>query len=302
MLRKYDELWGDVPCGDKLCFACGMTSQDYLQLRGMCQKDEHETRFLLDGYINRRPFFRGYYGLIIYHSGVKDWILEDTASNTTLAKLTMLRSTEFPIGRLQWQIIHPFCDHLEGEAIILGLSTCTTQEFMCTDGSCVHHSTRCNLRDDCLDGSDEENCTIIYFSDRYHNHRPPPGVTFKNPLQIVPMVDLIRFSKIDDISLAFSMEIEITLSWIDRNLRFKNIKSEEGKNKLSEQEVNKMWKSEVEFLNVNDGQLKMLKSGVYVRRTGLPDPPVFTDVQMGQWWFGIALNTLFYIQPDGFLS
>ncbi|XP_071532902.1 uncharacterized protein [Panulirus ornatus] len=280
VLRKYDDRWGDVQCEDKLCFSCGRSNLDYLQLRGLCQKEEHQTRFLLDGYINGWPFFRGYYGMLIYHSGVSEWMLQDTNGNITMAILSMVDPTGFPIGRRAWRVVTSFCGYLEESQVVLGLSTCTTQEFMCTDGSCVPRSVRCNLRDDCLDGSDEENCSIVFFSDRYHNHRPPPGATFDTPLQIEPSVDLIRFSKIDDIDLAFHIEIEIALSWTDRNLRFKNIKNEEGKNKLSEQEVEKVWTPEVEFLNVNDGQLKLLKSGMYVRQTGEPDPPIFTDVQM----------------------
>ncbi|XP_042213264.1 uncharacterized protein LOC121860243 [Homarus americanus] len=280
VLSNYNYRWGDVGCYNKLCFSCSRTNLDYLQLRGMCQINEHQTRFLLDGYINGKPFFRGYYGLIIYHSGVKEWILHDIVGNVTLATVSMMYSTDYPIGRQRWTVNTSFCDHLIGSDVVLGLSTCTTQDFMCTDGSCVHRSVRCNLRDDCLDGSDEENCTTISFSDRYHNYRPPPGVTFRTPLQIVPVVDLIRFSKIDDINLAFNMEIEISLSWPDRNLKFKNIKSEEGKNKLNEQEVEKIWSPEVEFLNVNNGELKMLKTGVYVKQTGNPDPPLFYDVQM----------------------
>ncbi|XP_042224465.1 uncharacterized protein LOC121868220 [Homarus americanus] len=293
VLRKYDDQWGDIGCTDKFCFSCSRTNLDYVQLRGMCQKREHNTRFLLDGYMNGRPFFRGYYGMIIYHSGVKEWILQDTVSNVTLATLPLMRPSEYPIGRRTWHVITSFCDLLPRSSVVLGLSACTTQEFMCTDGSCVHRSVRCNLRDDCLDGSDEENCTIIYFSDRYHNHRPPPGVIFNTPLQIVPVVDLIRFSKIDDINLAFHMEIEISLSWTDRNLRFKNIKTEEGKNMLSGEEEEKIWTPEVEFLNVNDGQLKMLKSGVYVKQTGTPDPPAFTDVQMGMSFCAYILPLLY---------
>ncbi|KAK7084549.1 hypothetical protein SK128_015649, partial [Halocaridina rubra] len=281
-LRRNNPSWGDILCDLDLCFPCGRTHYDFLQLRGMCDLVEHQTRYILDGYINLKPFFKGYYRMLIYHSGNKEWLLTDTHTNTTYAELVMLTSSEFPIGRHTWKVVSPFCERLVGSSVVLGLSNCTTEEFMCTDGSCVHRSVRCNLQDDCLDRTDEENCTIVIFSDRYHNYRPPPGVAFGIPLKITPVIDLIRFSKIDDINLAFHMEIEVALVWIDRNLRFKNIKSEEAKNKLSDEEVDGIWRPEVEFLNVNDGQLQLLKSGVYVRQVGDPDAPLFNDVQMGK--------------------
>ncbi|XP_064085752.1 uncharacterized protein LOC135200916 isoform X2 [Macrobrachium nipponense] len=280
VLRRSDPFWADTLCSMELCFSCIRTHKDYLQLRGLCQSVEHHTRFLLDGYMNSRPYFRGYYDMIIYHNGKKEWVLMNTHTNTTLASLYFLKDSEYPIGRHAWTIHSPTCDYVSGNTVVLGFSKCTTHEYMCSDGSCVDRSVRCNLRDDCLDRSDEENCSIVSFSDRYHNYRPPPGEAFGVQLKIAPVVDLIRFSKIDDINLAFHMEIEVALAWIDRNLQFKNIKSEEGKNKLSAEEVKAIWTPEIEFLNVNDGQFQLLKSGVYVRQAGAPDPPVFTDVQM----------------------
>ncbi|XP_042864353.1 uncharacterized protein LOC122248401 [Penaeus japonicus] len=280
VLSKYSDRWGDVECDQELCFACGRTNVDFLQLRGLCQDDEHQTRFLLDGYINGKPFFRGYYTMLIFHSGEKEWLLQDTAANVTVAVLLLGRETGFPIGRHTWRMAADLCGNNAGASVVLGLSTCTTQEFMCTDGSCVHRSVRCNLRDDCTDGSDEENCTIVHFGDSYHNHRPPPGPSIGAPLEITPDVELIRFSKIDDINLAFNMEIEVALLWTDNNVRYKNIKKQEGWNKLSSFEVEKVWTPDVEFLNVNNGELLRLKSGVFVRRLGEADPPLFTDVKM----------------------
>lgn len=279
---KHSDRWGDVECDQELCFVCGRTNVDFLQLRGLCHDDEHQTRFLFDGYLRGKPFFRGYYTMLIFHSGDKEWLLQDTTDNVTVAVLSLAQETGFPIGRQTWRMSSSLCGFPAGAAVVLGLSTCTTQEFMCTDGSCVHRGRRCNLRDDCADGSDEQNCTIVHFSDSYHNHRPPPGPSVGAPLEIDAGVELIRFSKIDDINLAFNMEIEVALAWTDSNLRYKNLKEQEGWNKLSSLEVEKIWSPDVEFLNVNNGELRRLKSGVFVQRLGEADPPVFTDVKMGE--------------------
>ncbi|XP_068203016.1 uncharacterized protein [Palaemon carinicauda] len=280
VLRKYDLNWDTTRCDFRICFPCSRTTDNYLQFRGLCQSTERQTRFMLDGYINSRPYFRGYYSLVIFSSGEKEWTLIDAHTNTTLAEVSLGSASEYPIGRHSWHVQSPFCNYDTGASAILGLSNCTTQQFMCSDGSCVDRSVRCNLQNDCPDRSDEEFCSLVLFADRYHSYRPPQGETIGVPLKIQPVIDIVRFSKIDDINLAFNMEIEVALMWIDQNLRFKNIKSDESKNVLSDEEVEGIWTPEIEFLNVNDGQLKLLKSGVFVKKTGEPEAPVFTDAQM----------------------
>ncbi|XP_070001308.1 glutamate-gated chloride channel [Penaeus vannamei] len=234
----------------------------------------------MDGYVNTRPYFRGYYGMAIFNVGEGTWVLKDTMANLTLATMTMEQPEEYPLGRTVWDVLEPFCDFAVGDKINLGLSSCTIEEFMCSDGSCVPRNVRCNLREDCVDGSDENDCGIVLFSGRYASHRPPPGRTYREVLYIQPHVHIVRFSKIDDINLAFYMEFEVHLTWTDRNLKFKNIKEEEDKNKLSTEEVASIWTPEIEFLNVNDGLLKKLKSNVYARQTGEAEPPDFNDAMM----------------------
>ncbi|XP_068247799.1 uncharacterized protein [Palaemon carinicauda] len=280
VLRNDMPFWGDLECAARHCFPCGRAAHDFVFVRGLCRPVEHQIRFIIDGYVNNRPYFRGYYGMAIYSTGGTGWLFKDTMTNMTIATAHLHQPEDYPIGRTIWEVEETYCSFAPGETMELGLSSCTTDQYMCSDGSCVPRDVRCNLREDCRDGSDESNCGIVAFTGRYASHRPPPGQTFKDKLYIFPHVHLVRFSKIDDIQLAFYMEYEVHLAWTDRNLKFKNIKDEEAKNKLSESEVESIWTPEVDFLNVNDGLLKSLKSGVYARKTGDPDPPLFNDVKM----------------------
>lgn len=281
IMRKSDGKWNDNLCSLEQCFSCLRTHRDFLLIRGLCELREDMTRFLLTGYMNGKPFFRGAYKYIIFYTNDQLWLLHNTMTNVTLAALTPRHLSDYPVGRREWQVLSPFCDFTPGKVVVIGLSACTNDQFMCSDGSCVPRAVRCNMQDDCVDGSDEENCRIVKQSDKYSNHRPPPSGTFGLPLGIEPLVDLVRFSKVDDINLAYNIEIEVTLAWRDRNLKFLNVRSEESKNKLSEKHVQEIWTPDIEFLNTYDGQLKNLKSVVTVQEKNPADVPDFNDVMMG---------------------
>ncbi len=40
-------------------------------------------------------------------------------------------------------------------------SPCSTKQFSCASGECVHLDRRCDLQKDCVDGSDEKDCGKI---------------------------------------------------------------------------------------------------------------------------------------------
>ncbi|XP_063865336.1 uncharacterized protein LOC135103172 [Scylla paramamosain] len=281
VMRKSQSGWGDVACKDEYCFPCLKDVDRFLQIRGLCFSNEHHTRFLLDGYVNGAPFFRGYYGHAVFMSKGGAWVLHHVLTNTTLATMAQRRSliVDYPLGRHEWQAESPFCHNLAGDTMELSLSFCATADFMCADGSCVPRGVRCNLLEDCADGSDEDRCDLLELSVGYNGHRPPPGVTPLDPLIVTPTVNIIRFSHVDDLNLALLMELEVKLSWTDRNLKFKNLKRN-VENKLSAEEVRRVWRPETEFLNVNGGQQQQLKQTVFVQQTGEADPPLFNDVMM----------------------
>jgi hypothetical protein len=48
--------------------------------------------------------------------------------------------------------------------------SCTEHEFQCTDGSCISLTWKCDLEHDCMDGSDEVNCSESDKSIQFLSH------------------------------------------------------------------------------------------------------------------------------------
>ena len=47
------------------------------------------------------------------------------------------------------------------ELLFQNQTACSSEEFTCTDGTCVPLHFRCDLKADCLDRSDEEDCRKV---------------------------------------------------------------------------------------------------------------------------------------------
>lgn len=59
---------------------------------------------------------------------------------------------------------------------VLTLSPCTLDEFTCTSGFCIPFTSRCDLKFDCEDKTDESFCDIINYPADYKSSLPPrPG-------------------------------------------------------------------------------------------------------------------------------
>ena len=58
------------------------------------------------------------------------------------------------------------CEIFEGKTT-LTLTACSEDQFTCTDGTCQPLIHRCDLKADCPDRSDEEDCSKVIFPDDY---------------------------------------------------------------------------------------------------------------------------------------
>ena len=61
--------------------------------------------------------------------------------------------------QLFYCLIDLLCDLLSFKHLFSSVyANCTSAQFKCNNGECIDEALRCNLLDDCVDGSDEREC------------------------------------------------------------------------------------------------------------------------------------------------
>lgn len=278
-------VWADFRCNENniACASCEERRDVALYLRGTCQEMKTKTMFEVLGYSSGKPYFHGFHGYMIKNSQDKEWILSDTVSNSTLAYINLASRNLYPIGRHMWFLTAPVCDQAIGSKLELSLSICNEREYMCDDGECISLDARCDDKDDCTDESDEDNCSILVSPTGYRSFKPPKNVEdASQPLQPYVIFQFLRFLKIEDVQQAISLEFFVIMTWVDSRLRYANLRSDIHANKLSSKEIQAIWKPQIEFTNVKDGELDLLKEDVFVKQVNQPLPVDYNAVNMGK--------------------
>nr|XP_053647206.1 uncharacterized protein LOC128698820 [Cherax quadricarinatus] len=282
--------WNDFPCLTlKACVSCEEKLHVPLILRGACMEWRTQTMFEVIGYNSHRTFFHGFYGLMIYRTSDQQWILFDTLTNKTQAVLSIASSNLYPLGRHEWLLVNPMCDRPVGSKVELSLSVCKDGQYMCVNGECIDLASRCDAKNDCSDESDEDNCSILQIPDGYRSFKPPKNLDdATQPLQPFLTLLFLRFLLIDDVQETINLEFIIDVSWTDLRLKYQNLRSDMLANQLSEQEVKDIWRPQLQFPNIRDGDLKLLKENVYVNKVNDSLPVDFNAVKMDEIYGGAA--------------
>lgn len=282
-MSRISGLWEDIAC-NREWFACVACTEDFgrpLVLRGLCEKKKAETMFETLGYRERKPFFHGYYGKMIFKTPTGDWELHDTTTNVTLAALALDTSDDYPLGRHIWILRDTVCDHTVSTELELSLSACFDNEYTCANGECIAKDLRCDTRDDCSDLSDERDCTLMEIPSGYRDQRPPEGKLDGGALEVVATIKILRFVEISDVRRMVRMEVEVEIKWKDTRLRYLNLKDTLEWNKLTDIEKSAIWRPQFEFPNVYDGKVDRFKEQLYVEKIGHPLKTDFNDAKMG---------------------
>ena len=102
-------------------------------------------------------------------------------------------------------------------------------QFTCRDGGCVDIFKRCNIRNDCDDGSDEDGCKTLKVPSNYDVSIPPElGVDEDRPNEIYTHVEVINVDEVSTVKMSIGLTVRITFKWRDPNVEFENIKNHEN--------------------------------------------------------------------------
>ncbi|XP_069184716.1 uncharacterized protein [Procambarus clarkii] len=279
-----DAQWNDYSCKEnKACAACQDPQSSPMFLRGICKERLTEIMFEILGYYKSKPYFHGFYGLMIIQPIDKQWFLTDTVLNVSLASLTVASDTVYPLGRHHWTLLKPMCEQAVGTTRELTLSICKKGQYMCNDGECIDLAARCDAKSDCGDETDEDSCSILQVPAGYPSFKPPKNLEDPSqPLQPYLRFQFLRFLKIEDVEETINLEFVVYIMWKDSRLTYMNLRDNIYANKLPEKETDRIWKPKLQFPNVKDGKLDMLEEHLYIQKEGNSRPKDFNAVYMGK--------------------
>lgn len=285
--------WQDTTClyTNKNCAGCTVNRSAFLHLRGLCFDIEHQNQFRLSGYTDGRPHFRGFYNLLIaWEKTNKTWLLYNILENSTYMHLPQLAADGYPLGKHEWMTDKEICGVPKGNTMTLSLSSCNKDQYMCKSGQCITQQQRCNLDNDCSDGSDESNCGKVVIRDEYQRELPPADAR-GNMLKLTPELRLVRVADVDDISMAIDVELQVILVWVDDRLSFRHLRVSRSGAILTEEEVQLIWTPRYQLMNLESGKKSLLEQSVIITTANNAAASNFNDVNTGTtWWLSPAIN------------
>lgn len=277
-------MWVDTSCNIRwaACVPCQISQSVPLRLRGLCYTSEAETFYEVLGYKNEKPFFRGYYGMMVYRRNGSEWEMYNVAQGYMMATTTLPSENAYPFGRYRWTLSRAVCDHSPGAVIRLSFSICANTEFSCSNGDCIQKTHRCDGINNCADFSDEDDCKTLVLPRGYRATQPPSSGLQSEPLQLGSTLTILRVSQISDVQRAMNVEMSLDLQWPDTRITYLNLGNTLEWNKLSDDDSKAIWKPRLTFPNVYDGKINMIAEEIGIRKLKGPLPPNYNDERMGK--------------------
>ena len=285
--------WYSSKCSDRSsCAICKlMDINKRLILKGLCEADYQEqvfdTRYFIFGSINSKLHFQGVMASHIFMDDNGQWRLESYNDRTKYAVMSLKDSTDsFPLGRKTWMVRKGICE-MEDEQKTLTFSVCDTGMFTCDDGECIELTKKCNLEEDCSDGTDETYCDNIDFSGGYRTSLAPRT---DGGVELFVNVSVSTFPTISTEELQFIANFELSLRWKDQRLKYKNLNNITNLNKIEIDDRDRMWKPSVDFKNAVEPKTTEVdsKTSMFIHkehdpRAGSLRRDIEADVFEGGW-------------------
>lgn len=220
------------PCNQPFpCGVCEVSKYVNYKLKGLCfEATEVRTgmldhKFLINGTTLDGLVWRGFFQSKILRVDDK-WRLQSLKDPAVYLEND---DPILPLGRGIWttnpDTEEMICEMDPGTDIRLTFTACTSDQFTCDNGECIHLDGRCNNKLDCFDQSDEMECYFVTKSRSYLDQLIPPPESNVNPRLVYINVTIKSFPSIDTIGLKFTADFYLNLRWFDPRLTFNNIVS-----------------------------------------------------------------------------
>lgn len=145
----------------------------------------------------------------------------------------------------------------------------------------------CDGRFDCVDKSDEFNCTNFIIKSGFHDHLKsnPPLPDKKEAEKLKMVIDLIMYDiNINEVSSTLSAKFKIKLAWTEPRVDFIILKQDEKSNHLTEQEMEEIWMPKLMFRYTKD--VKILDYELPYARVKMNNGSIPIKSTMDNLWNG----------------
>ena len=98
---------------------------------------------------------------------------------------------------------------------------------------------------------------------KYRNYLVPPPL--RDKFEVALSIELMDIQDITEVDKTFEAPFTLYLSWIDKRLKYKNLKDNTVLNLLSKEEKSKIWSPKVVFQNTNKKDKTEVDRNTYIQ-------------------------------------
>ena len=175
-------------------------------------------------------------------------------------------------------------------------------QFTCNVGNCIDISLRCDNKEDCIDGSDEQSCTVVVLDQNKITNRYGPQTN--ETLKIAIGAKIREISDIDVQNLRFKLRFEVEMSWYETRVEtYQHLVNDTMKNTIDPDVSKQLWIPKVRLTN-SEEELPLRDVGVTsmaVKMMGSQRPAGFDNMHEARLFsprtnplvFQVALTAVF---------
>jgi len=274
LVPKYENIDGDAPSAGK-CTACALHNSHVktstVRLRGLCRYSLIDTEYQVKYSPDLGISYHGVERSNITYSREKSlWEIKD-ATDPSVSGFSEASFRSLSLGSFSWTIHNDTGCSLEPLNTTLTLTSCNVEEFTCGDGLCLPLDQRCDGQPQCGDSTDEIDCSVLELDQSYNKFLSPPSSSPGSRLGVNVSINIIALGSFDPIQSNYETKFILSLEWLDRRLRFNNLRLPPTANRVDTESTGKLWFPAFVFDNTKDKNESVLdnKATVQVVRRGL---------------------------------